>query len=200
MKRWELERYQIIQRALKKEVSQAKAAELLELSERHVRRLAKRVRMKGLRGLVHGNRGRPSSRKMSLEREERIGSIIAERYRDFTPLHATEKLWERHKVRVSREKVRRIMMAKGLWKRRRRRKEDHIWRERKPHCGEMVQLDGSHHAWLEERGARLVLMGYVDDATGRFFGRFYDHEGVYPAMDSLRLYRAQWASPEPLSG
>jgi hypothetical protein len=117
---------------------------------------------------------------------EQIASVIAERYPDFTPLHAAEKLWERHKLRVSREKVRRIMMVKGLWRRRRRRKEDHVWRERKPHPGEMVQLDGSHHAWLEERVPRLVLMGYMDDATGRFFGRFYDHEGVYPAMDSLR--------------
>jgi transposase len=186
MTRRELERYQVIERSLKKEITQAKAGELLELSERHIRRLVKRVRLKGMRGLAHGNRGRPSPRKISPEFKERIGSIIGERYPDFTPLHAAEKLWERHKLRVSREKVRLIMMAKGLWKRRRRRKEDHVWRERKPHPGEMVQLDGSHHAWLEARGPKLVLMGFVDDATGRFFGRFYDHEGIYPAMDSLR--------------
>jgi hypothetical protein len=129
---------------------------------------------------------------------DRIASIIGERYPDFAPLHAAEKLWERHKVRVSREKVRRIMIAKGLWKRRRRRKADHIWRERRPHCGEMVQLDGSHHAWLEKRGPRLVLMGYVDDATGRLFGRFYDHEGVYPAMDSLRRYIERYGLPQSL--
>ena len=108
---------------------------------------------------------------------ERIASIIGERYGDFAPLHATEKLWERHKIRVSREKVRRIMMAKGLWKRRRRRKEDHVWRERKPHVGEMVQLDGSHHAWLEKRGPKLVLMGYVDDATAAFLGVFTTMKG-----------------------
>ena len=99
---------------------------------------------------------------------------------------------------MSREKVRRIMMAKELWKRRRRRKEDHIWRERKPHPGEMDQLDGSHHTWLEERGPRLVLMGYVDDASGRFFGRFYDHEGVYPAMDSLRRYIERYGLPQAI--
>jgi len=202
MTRQELERYQVIEGTLRRDVTQAKAGELLGLSERHIRRLVKRVRLKGIRGLVHGNRGRPSPRKMSPELVERIGSIIGERYPDFTPLHAAEKLWERHKVRVSREKVRRIMMAKGLWKRPRRRKEDHIWRERKPHLGEMVQLDGSHHEWLEKRGPKLVLMGYVDDATGRLFDRFYDHEGIYPAMDSLRapVYRALRASPEYLSG
>ena len=198
MSRREWGRYQLIERSLKKEITQARAAELLELSERHIRRLVRKVRLRGMRGLVHGNRGRPSPRRMRSEMVDRIASIIGQQYRDFTPLHATEKLWERHKVRVSREKVRLIMMARGLWRRRRRRKEDHVWRERKPHPGEMVQLDGSHHAWLEERGPRLVLMGYVDDATGRFFGRFYDHEGVYPAMDSLRRYIERYGLPQSI--
>jgi predicted DNA-binding protein (UPF0251 family) len=194
----ELERYQAIQRSLRREITQAKAGELLELSERQIRRLVKRVRNKGIRGLVHGNRGRPSPRKMSQGQVERIAAIIGERYRDFTPLHASEKLWERHRVRVSREKVRLIMMAKGLWRRRRRRKADHVWRERKPHAGEMVQMDGSHHAWLEDRGPKLVLMGFADDATNRFFGRYYDHEGVYPAMDSLRRYIERYGLPQSL--
>lgn len=198
MTRREWQRYHMIERALKRELTQAKAGELLGLSERHIRRLVKKVRMKGMRGLVHGNRGRPSPREMSSELEKRIALIIGERYPDFAPLHATEKLWERHKVRVSREKVRQIMMVKGLWKRRRRRKEDHIWRERKPHPGEMVQLDGSHHSWLEGRGPKLVLMGYVDDATGRFFGRFYDHEGIWPAMDSLRRYIERYGVPQSI--
>jgi transposase len=198
MTRREIERYQVLERSVKGEISQGKAGELLGLSERHIRRLVKRVREKGLRGLAHGNRGRPSPRKMSQEAMDRIGTIIGERYSDFTPLHAAEKLWERHKVRVSREKVRQIMIAKGLWKRRRRRKADHIWRERKAHPGEMVQMDGSHHGWLEERGPRLVLMGYVDDANNRFYGRFYDHEGVYPAMDSLIRYIGRYGRPQSI--
>jgi transposase len=103
----------VIQRTLKKEIKQAKAGELLGLSKQHIRRLVKRVRKKGMPGLVHGNRERPSPRKMSLEFKERIASILGQQYRDLTPLHAAEKLWERHKVRASREKVRRIMMAKG---------------------------------------------------------------------------------------
>jgi len=198
MTRRELARYQVIQRSLRREITQAKASELLELSERHIRRLVKRVRLKGMRALVHGNRGQPSPRKMKAELVERIALIIGEQYPDFAPLHATEKLWERHKVRVSREKVRQIMMERGIWKRRRRSKETHVWRERKPHCGEMVQLDGSHHSWLEKRGPRLVLMGYVDDASNRFFGRFYDHEGIYPAMDSLRRYIERYGLPQSI--
>jgi hypothetical protein len=120
--------------------------------------------------------------------EARIARIIGSKYPDFSPLQASEKLAERHRIKASREKIRQVMIAKGLWKRRRFRKEAHIWRERKHRLGEMVQMDGSHHDWLEGRGPRMVLMGYVDDATGRFYGRFYDHEGVYPAMDSLRHY------------
>jgi hypothetical protein len=96
---------------------------------------------------------------------------------------------------VSREKVRQVMMSRGLWKRRRARKEDHVWRERKHHVGEMVQMDGSHHAWLEDRGPKMVLMGYVDEATGRLYGRFYDHEGVYPAMASLKGYIELYGLP-----
>ncbi len=198
MTKRELERGQVVGRCLRKEIRQAEAGELLGLSERHIRRLVKRVRASGVRGLKHGNRGRESPRKMSPELESRIGSIIGERYPDFTPLHAAEKLWERHRIRVSREKVRQLMMARGLWKRRWRRKADHVWRERKPHPGELVQMDGSHHAWLEKRGPRLVLMGYVDDATGRFYGRFYDHEGVWPAMDSLRRYLGLYGLPQAI--
>ena len=198
MRKRDLERYQVIQRSLRGEIRQAEVADWLGLCERQIRRLVKKVRLEGMKGLVHGNRGRISPQKMSREQEETIGSIIAERYPDFTPLHASEKLWERHKIRLSREKVRQIMLAKGLWKRRRRRKADHVWRERKSHLGEMVQMDGSHHAWLERRGPKLVLMGFVDDATGRYFGHFYDHEGVYPAMDGLRRYIERYGLPQSL--
>jgi len=188
MTKRELGRWQVIQKVLQGELTQALAGEVLGLSERQVRRLVKKVKRRGARGLAHGSRGKESPRKMTEEMEDRIAEIIGKRYPDFSPLHASEKLAERHRIEVSREKVRQVMMAKGLWKRRRHRKEAHPWRERKHRLGEMVQMDGSHHDWLEGRGPRMVMMGYVDDATGRFYGRFYDHEGVYPAMDSLRLF------------
>jgi transposase len=175
MTRRELERWQVIQKVMLGELTQAEGGEILGLCERQVRRLVKKGRKKGVWGLIHGSRGKESPRKMAEELEERIVAIIRTKYPDFSPLHATEKLGERHRIEVSREKVRQVMIAHGLWKRRRVRKEVHIWRERKHHVGEMVQMDGSHHAWLEDRGPRLVLMGYVDDATGRFYGRFYDH-------------------------
>ncbi len=189
------ERLRILHQVLDEKITQMEAGGILGISDRHVRKLLRRVEAEGAKGLIHRSRGRVSPKKMSVRLEERIVALIRTRYADFSPLHASEKLEERHRIRVSREKLRQVMMSHGLWKRKRRKREDHVWRERKHHLGEMVQMDGSHHAWLEERGPKLVLMGYVDDATGRFYGRFYDHEGVYPAMDSLRRYIERYGLP-----
>jgi len=189
------ERLRILHQVMDEKITQVFAGELLRLSDRQVRTLLGRVREEGAKGLVHRGRGRESPRKMAEAVEDQIAEIIRLRYPDFSPLLASEKLRERHRIEVSREKVRQVMMAQGLWKRRRFRKEAHFWRERKHRLGEMVQMDGSHHDWLEGRGPRLVLMGYVDDATGRFYGRFYDHEGVYPAMDSLKRYIELYGLP-----
>jgi hypothetical protein len=189
------ERLRVLHQVMDGMITQIYAGQLLNITDRQVRTMVGRVREEGAKGLVHRSRGRESPRKMSEAMEDRIAGIIRRKYPDFSPLLASEKLLERHRIEVSREKVRQVMMAKGLWKRRRFRKEAHFWRERKHRLGEMVQMDGSHHDWLEGRGPRMVLMGYVDDATGRFYGRFYDHEGVYPAMDSLRRYIELYGLP-----
>ena len=116
-------------------------------------------------------------------------TLIRERYFDFGPTFASEKLRECEGVRDwSREAE---AVDGGPWSlagEESRRGRIHQWRERKHHVGEMVQMDGSEHDWLEGRGPELVLMGYIDDATNTFFGRFYEFEGVYSAMDSFRCY------------
>ena len=196
MTKKEVERLRVIHKVMDKQITQMKAGEVLGISERHVRRIIKRVREKGDEGIIHGNRGRASPRRIANDQEDRMGRIVEWRYSDFGPTLASEKLWERHGIRIGREKLRQIMIAKGLWKVRRRKDKDlHIWRERKQYMGEMVQMDGSHHDWLEGRGPKLVFMGYVDDATGRVFGRFYDYEGVYSAMDSLKRYIRKYGLP-----
>ena len=91
------------------------------------------------------------------------------------------------------------LIEEGLWKRRARQKEKRRSRRpRKEHWGEMVQVDGSHHDWLEDRGPKLVLMGYIDDATGRVYGGFYDYEGTRPAMDSLKGYVKRYGIPKSI--
>ncbi len=194
----EFDRLKIIQKVITKEITQIKAAEVIGLSDRQVRRIVKRVQKEGANGITHRNRGRRSERKMMEEDEERITQIVEEKYADFGPTLASEKLRERHGIKVGREKLRQIMIAKGTWRVRRRRKKGHQWRERKSYFGEMVQMDGSHHDWLEERGPRMALMGYADDATSRVYGRFYDYEGVYPAMDSLAHYIRGYGRPVSL--
>lgn len=198
MSREEVKRLKITHKVLERQLTQAKAGEVLGISERQVRRLVRRVREQGAKGLVHRNRGRPSPKKMTEEREEQIGLIIEESYRDFGPTLASEKLSERHGIEIGREKLRQIMITRGLWQVRRYKKKAHQWRERKHHYGEMIQMDGSHHDWLEGRGPEMVFMGYIDDATGQVYGRFYDYEGVYPAMDSLESYIRLYGIPVSL--
>src|SRR4030042_1630479 len=90
--------------------------------------------------------------------------------------------------RISDETVRGWLIEAGDWKKSRKRGKHRQWRERKHHFGEMVQMDGSHHAWFEDRGGPCVLMSYIDDANGEVFARFYGYEGTIPAMDSLKRY------------
>jgi transposase len=194
----EIRRLKILHKVIDGEVTQVKASEILGISDRQIRNIIAKIKEKGDKAIAHGNRGRRSPRKMSREQEEIMAEVIRRRYSDFGPTLASEKLRECEELRVSKEKLRQIMLEKGLWHRRRKRRKVYRWRERKAYLGEMVQMDGSHHDWLERRGPRMVLMGYVDDATGRFSGRFYDYEGLFPAMDSLERYIRQYGSPVSL--
>src|SRR4030042_1592297 len=101
---------------------------------------------------------------------------------------ASEKLLERDRIQISDETLRGWLIEAGDWQRIRKKRKHRQWRERKHHYGEMVQMDGSHHEWFEGRGPECVLMGYIDDATGEVFGRFYGYEGTMPAMESFKLY------------
>lgn len=194
----ELERLAIVRRLMKHELKQKVAAELLDLSTRQVRNLVRKVESGGAKGLAHGNRGKSSPKRLAQPLVDRIVGLVKARYRDFKPKFAAEKLWTRDRIKVSDEKMRQIMIEAGLWRVHRHKTEVHPWREPKAHYGEMVQMDGSHHAWLEKRGPKLVLMGMVDDARNRFYGRFYDYEGVYPAMNVLEGYIRRFGLPQSL--
>jgi len=117
-------------------------------------------------------------------------------YLGFGPTLASEKLLERDEIRISRETLRKWLIEECLWQRRRKRRKHRRWRERKGCFGEMVQVDGSHHDWLEGRGPELVLMAYIDDATSTVFARFYEYEGTFPAMDSLLAYITCYGIPQ----
>jgi len=184
----ELRRLHVIQKVLEGGLRQAEAAEILSLSSRHIRRVVRRVWEEGQRGIVHRLRGRPSNRKIPDQLKDKVIKLYRTIYKGFGPTLASEKLLERDGVSISDETLRNWLIETGDWKRVRKARRHRQWRERKGHRGEMVQIDGSHHAWFEDRGAPCVLMGYIDDAMGDVFGRFYDHEGTMPAMDSFKRY------------
>ena len=189
MSQKEVKRLQIIQKILGNEINQQKAAEILRLTDRQIRRIVRRVRSEGEKGITHRLRGREGNRRIDQKQREQVIRAYRKTYVGFGPRLASEKLLEREKIRVHEETLRLWLIEEGLWKKRKGQKEKkRSWRSRKDHYGEMVQMDGSHHDWLEGRGPKLVLMGYIDDATGRVHGKFYDYEGTQPAFDSLKGY------------
>ena len=184
----ELRRLHVIQKVLERVIKQVEAAEVLSLSGRQIRRIVKRIRSEGDRGIIHKSRGRPSNRRIADKIRDRVIKLYRAQYKDFGPTLASEKLQERNRIEISDETLRRWLIETGDWKKSRKKGKHRQWRERKAHFGEMVQMDGSHHQWFEDRGPGCVLMGYIDDATGDAFGRFYGYEGTLPAMDSFKRY------------
>src|SRR3972149_3826663 len=191
----ELRRLHVIQKVLEGVIKQVEAAEILSLSSRHIRRVIKRVKEEGNRGIVHRSRGRPSNRKIADQIRDKVINLYRSKYKGFGPTLASEKLLEREGMGINDETLRTWLIETGDWKKSRKRGRHRQWRERKSHCGEMVQLDGSHHQWFEGRGPGCVLMGYIDDATGKTFARFYDYEGTIPAMDSFKRYSKKYGLP-----
>jgi transposase len=191
----ELRRLHVIQKVLEGVIKQVEAAEILSLSSRHIRRVIKRVKEEGNRGIVHRSRGRPSNRKIADQIRDKVINLYRSKYKGFGPTLASEKLLERDGMRISDETLRTWLIETGDWKKSRKKGRHRQWRERKAHCGELVQMDGSHHRWFEGRGPGCVLMGYIDDATGKTFARFYDYEGTIPAMDSFKRYSKKYGLP-----
>jgi len=154
------------------ERTQAEAARLLRRSVRHVRRLQRQLEARGDGALVHGLRGRPSNRRADPALKAAVLKAYRQRYGDFGPTLAAEKL-AGEGLAVAAETLRRWLLAAGLWQRRRRREPHRRRRPRRDCFGELVQMDASIHDWLEGRGEEVVLIAMIDDATGRVLARFY---------------------------
>jgi len=195
MSQRELKRLHIVRKAIDREIKQTEAAGILCLSARQMRRLIRRVRQEGDKGILHKARGKESNRRISKEVKEAAIELYRKKYEGFGPTLASEKLLELDGISVNDETLRNWLTQSGDWKKTRKDRKHRHWRERKHHLGKMVQLDGSHHDWFEGRGTKCVLMGYIDDATGKVFGRFYGHEGTTPAMDSFKKYVRKYGIP-----
>lgn len=179
----EMDRYNVIKRLINNKISEEAARKLIGLkSTRQIRRIKKRVIKENIKGIIHNARGKVSNRKFDDDFVKKIIEIITEKYSDFKPTFASEKLLENHNIKINKESLRQIMAKNGLWKikSRKKPKNHHEWRERMPNFGEMQQFDGSYHLWLENRyGEELCLLLAVDDATGRItHAKFDKNEGT----------------------
>ena len=198
MSQRELKRLHVIHKVLDKKLKQVEAADILDLSNRQIKRIVKRVREEGDDGVTHKSRGRSSNKAISKKVKAKVIKLYNKKYWDFGPTFASEKLYEFHDISISDETLRLWLLGerKHDWQRKGRKHRQ--WRQRKEYFGEMVQMDGSPHDWLEGRGPEIVFMGYVDDATGTAFGRFYDYEGTMPAMDSFHRYIKKYGLPQSI--
>lgn len=198
LKQKELKRLSVIHKVIERRIKQKPAGDLLKLSTRQIRRLLKRVKDQGDKGIAHLSRGKPSHNAKSVALKEKVKELYRKKYWDFGPTLASEKLFEIDKIKLSDETLRSWLIESGDWKNKRKSRQYRHWRERKPCLGEMIQADGSHHDWFEGRAPECVLMGYIDDATNRVYARFYEYEGTKPAMDSFKRYITKYGIPQSL--
>lgn len=199
----ELRRGEVLSRVERGELKLVEGAERLELSYRQAKRLYQRYKQGGTAALQHGNVGRRSNRAKPAELRERVLALVRERYGGgepggFGPTLAAEHLASDHGLKVDHETLRRWMKAAGVWRRRRKRSPHRQRRPAKEHFGELLQLDGSHHQWLEERGEKACLMNLVDDATGRGMFGFADEETTWAAADLLERWVRRYGLPQAL--
>ena len=174
------------------------AAEMLRVSYRQAKRIRRRYLQEGDAGLVHRGRGRCSNRTRPAAERKQAVALYGKRYVGFGPLLASEHLATDHGIVVDHETLRRWLMAEGHWQSRRQREKHRAARERRPRRGDLVQIDGSEHDWLEGRGPRVVLMVMIDDATNTTLARFYPAEDTAAAYDIFECYVSLYGLPAAL--
>jgi hypothetical protein len=193
----ELDRLKVIQDVMDGRLKPWRAAQRLELTTRQIRRLVGRLREHGPQGLVSRRRSRPSNNRLDRVTVDRALSIIRERYADFGPTLACEKLRECHGIRLAKETLRKLMVDAGLWvPRRQRPPKVYQPRARRACLGELIQIDGSEHAWFEDRAPQCTLLVYVDDATSRLMElHFTQTESTFSYFEATRAYIERHGKP-----
>jgi hypothetical protein len=196
----ELDRAAVLARVRSKHLRVNDAAVMMRVSYRQAKRLWKRYREQGAVGLKHGNAGRRSNRAHPEKFRRKVLQMVRQKYggaigERFGPTLASEHLKSEDQLGVPGETLRRWMLAEGLWSRERKRRKHRQRRERKEHFGEMVQMDGSFHGWLEERGPEGCLIDLVDDATSVTWAQVGEQETIWAVVDGLRVWIERYGVP-----
>jgi len=193
----ERDRAHLVREAVEGRLGQREAAERLGIGVRQFKRLVRRWREAGDAGLVSRGRGRVSNNALPQDLRTRITTLLQDKYPDFGPTLAAEKLAELEAIEVSAETVRQMQIALGLWRpKRRRARRVFQLRQRRPRFGELIQIDGSPHDWFEGRAPRCTLIVFIDDATGRLTAlRFAPAETTRAYLETLRGHVLEHGRP-----
>jgi transposase len=194
----ELLRSKVLEMVKQEKMTLKEAAVTLRVSYRQALRLYKVYRKEGDPGLIHGNCGKKSNNRLKEGIREGAVKAYRERYSDFGPTFAAEKLAEEEGIQISVSSLRNLLVESGEWKGSRKAKEYRSRRERRAHFGELVQFDGSHHKWFEDRGPSCCLITMIDDATNTRLSRFYEEETIKGAMEVFSYWIRNYGIPEGL--
>src|SRR6202163_4898411 len=197
MSRTELTRLRVLIDVADGRLSVADATGLIGVGRRQIYRLMQAFRADGADGLISRKRGGPSNRALGAVFRETVLAIVRERYADFGPTLAAEKLSELHGLDLGVETLRQWMIGAGIWVRRKDRlKRIHQPRARRDCLGELVQIDGSEHWWFEDRGPQCTLLVYVDDATSRLMHlKLVETESTFDYFQATREYLEAHGKP-----
>lgn len=197
MTKKEIGRADLFLEIAQRRMTQTKAAEILGISVRHVRRLYSKFLKYGTTSLVSRKRGKPSNHQLpKLIRARVLELVTCDLYTGFGPTFMCEKLSELHGIKISCETTRQIMIEAGVWEANKRKcPVIHQQRKRRTRSGELVQIDGSPHAWFEDRGDPCVLIVFIDDATGQTYGKFFESETTEAYMVTTSEYITKYGRP-----
>lgn len=196
MKESELLKIEVLEKIKRKEIKQKTGAKILGISTRQMRRTLKRYKLEGGKGLAHKSRGRISNSRIPQEKLDKAIRLIRDKYWDFGPTLANEKLLENHQIKLSSERLRQEMISTGIWKNRKKKKAHvHQLRERRSCFGELVQLDGSPHDWFEGRAPKCNLNVAIDDASSISFYKFSKTETTQDYFKLAEEYFLKYGLP-----
>jgi hypothetical protein len=192
----DLQRIEVLSKIVEGRMTIVAASSVLAISSRQVRRLLDVFERDGAAAIRHKALGRPSNNRIRDGVRDYVLALVRERYFDFGPTLAAEKLQELHGVTVSRETLRKWMREAGIWLSRKQRKTFHQPRLRREAFGELVQIDGSEHRWFEDRGPMCTLLVFIDDATGKLLQlRFVRSESAFTYFEAVEFYLQEHGCP-----
>lgn len=193
----EADRYALMQQIESQKITIKEASHVLGISYRQARRIWSRYQIEGPKGLISKRKGKSSNHQMACGVKEKAMALVKEKYADYGPTLAKEKLQEKHSLILSKETLRKLMIQEGLWKAKKENKRKvHPRRTRRSRVGELVQIDGSYHEWFEDRAEKCCLLVCVDDATSQIMKmRFCETETTDNYFNTVRDYLNQHGRP-----